>query len=95
MQQLTVADALLFAAIFVGLFVLRIIAATFVFMWILPTGDHCPNCDSITIRVHSKWWNMILPWFRTRWCYECGWDGFMRPGAGLSSPVSAELSHRP
>ena len=83
-----VEDAALFAAIFVGLFVLRIIAATIVFMWILPRGDHCPNCDAVTIRVYSKWWNTFLPWFRTRWCYECGWDGFMRPGTSTPAPVS-------
>jgi len=89
-----VADALLFTTIFVGLFVLRIIAATMVFMWILPTGDRCPNCDAVTIRVHSKGWNLLMPWFRTRWCYECGWDGFMRPGPLTPGVLTEELTHR-
>ena len=84
-------EAILFAVVFVGLFVLRIIAATIVFMWILPTGDHCPNCDALTLRVYSKWWNRMLPWFRTRWCYECGWDGFMRPCPKAPVPTSHQL----
>jgi hypothetical protein len=48
----------------------------------------------VTIRVHSKGWNLLMPWFRTRWCYECGWDGFMRPGP--STPVAhvEEVIHR-
>jgi hypothetical protein len=21
-----------------------------------------------------------MPWFRTSWCYECGWEGLLRHG---------------
>src|SRR5688500_3331976 len=71
-------DAVIFVVVFGGFFVLRIVAATIVFLWILPEGDRCPNCDAVTIRVQSAGWNRLLPWFRTSWCYECGWDGLLR-----------------
>jgi hypothetical protein len=71
-------DAAIFIVVFVGIFVLRIIFATLVFFWILPRGDRCPNCDAVTIRVQSKGMNTFLPWFRTSWCYRCGWHGLLR-----------------
>jgi hypothetical protein len=40
-------DAVIFAVIFVGFFILRLIAATVVFFFILPDGDRCPNCDAM------------------------------------------------
>ena len=74
-------DAVIFAFIFVGFFILRFIAATIVFFFILPEGDRCPNCDAVTLRVKSRGWNTLTPWFRTSWCYECGWHGLLRRGA--------------
>lgn len=73
-------DAVIFAVIFVGFFVLRFIAATVVFFFILPDGDRCPNCDAVTLHVRSRGWNTVMPWFRTSWCYECGWHGLLRRG---------------
>ena len=73
-------DAVIFAIIFVGYFVLRFIAATLEFFFILPDGDRCPNCDAVTLRVKSRGWNLVMPWFRTSWCYECGWHGLLRRG---------------
>lgn len=73
-------DGVLFSIIFGGLFVLRIIAATIVFLLILPAGDRCPNCDAATVRVQSRGWNLLMPWFRTSWCYECSWEGVLRHG---------------
>ena len=71
-------DGVLFAVLFLGFFVLRIIAATVFFFYILPTGVRCPHCDAVTLRVKSRGWNALMPWFRTSWCYECGWDGLLR-----------------
>ena len=88
-------DAALFATILVGFFVLRFIAATVIFMWILPTGDRCPNCDAVTLRVYSRVWSFLLPGFRMRWCYRCGWDGFMRPDPRESDPQSSHRINRP
>jgi hypothetical protein len=79
-------DAVIFAIIFVGFFVLRLIAATVVFFFILPDGDRCPNCDAVTLHVKSRGWNVLMPWFRTSWCYECGWHGLLRRGE--LSPVA-------
>jgi hypothetical protein len=87
-------DAVIFAVIFVGFFVLRLIAATVVFFFILPEGDRCPNCDAVTLRVKSRGWNVVMPWFRTSWCYECGWHGLLRHGPLTpTAPVTERSKH--
>lgn len=68
----------MFIALFGGLFVLRVIAATVVFLWILPEGDRCPSCDAETLRVESRGALKLMPWFRSSWCYECDWHGMHR-----------------
>jgi hypothetical protein len=73
-------DALLFCSLFVGLFVLRIIVATVVFFLVIPRGDRCPCCDAATLRVERPWLNRVLPSLRVSWCYECGWEGWLRSG---------------
>ena len=79
-------DVAIFAIVMGGLFVLRIVGATVVFLMILPQGDRCPNCDAVTLRVKSRGWNTLMPWFRTSWCIRCGWDGLLRHGP-LSTPA--------
>lgn len=81
-------DAVLFAVLFVGFFVLRVIAATAIFMLLLPRGDRCPSCDAVTLRVKSRGWNLLMPWFRTSWCFECGWDGLLRHGPLTPPPTN-------
>ena len=89
-------DAVLFSIIFGGFFVLRFIAATVFFFYILPQGDRCPNCDAVTLRVQSTGWNVLMPWFRTSWCYECGWHGLLRKGPVTpASPVETPTSVKP
>ncbi len=83
-------DIIWFAIVFVGFFILRFVAATAFFFWLLPEGDRCPNCDAPTVRVQSRGWNALLPWFRTSWCYECGWHGLLRNG-----PLSTEPGQAP
>ena len=73
-------EVAIFAVVFVVFFVLRAIAATVFFYFMLPDTDRCPMCDQPTIRVSQPGWNRLLPWFRTSWCYECGWEGLLRPG---------------
>jgi len=73
-------DAAIFVVIFGGLFVLRILAATLVFWWILPSGDRCPNCDAPTLRVQATGFNRLMRGFRPSWCYACGWEGLLRNG---------------
>jgi hypothetical protein len=80
-----------FAVVLVAFFVLRIVLATIVFLFILPDGDRCPICDEVTLRVQSRGWNTLMPWFRTSWCMRCNWEGLHRHGpvtpAG-AAPVS-------
>ena len=82
-------DAAIFVLVFGGIFILRIIAATVFFLLILPSGDRCPNCDAVTVRVQSRGWNLIMPWFRTSWCYACGWEGLLRKGDLTPDPAIA------
>lgn len=74
-------DAVIFGVVFVGFFVLRAIAATVFFYFLLPESNRCPVCDDATVRVRSPMWNILLPWFRTSWCYRCGWEGLLRPAS--------------
>ncbi len=87
-------DAAIFAIIFVAFFILRFIAATVFFLVLLPDGDRCPNCNAITIRVKSPLWNLVLPWFRTSWCYACGWEGLLRHGPLSPAAQTPELTKK-
>ena len=80
-------DAVLWIGIIGGFFVLRAVLATVFFLYLLPEGDRCPNCDAVTVRVQSRGWNALLPRFRTSWCYECGWHGLLRDGP--TTPVAS------
>jgi hypothetical protein len=71
-------DAVVFVIIFGGLFVLRGVAATIVFLWILPDGIRCPQCDAETLRVAPGAVMRLLPRFRSSWCLACGWHGVHR-----------------
>jgi hypothetical protein len=73
-------DAAIFVLVFGGLFILRIIAATVVFLVLLPRGDRCPLCDRPTARVASFLLDRFMPWFRKSWCLTCGWTGLLRRG---------------
>jgi len=80
-----VRDTALFVLIFGGIFALRIVIATIAFVFILPRGDRCPNCDHPTLRVSSVLFDRFLPVFRKSWCITCGWHGLLRRGP-LSEP---------
>lgn len=89
-------DAILWIGIIGGFFVLRAVLATVFFLYLLPEGDHCPNCDAVTIRVQARGWNVLLPRFRTSWCYECGWHGLLRDGPMTPAPTTTPLTkHEP
>ena len=84
---------MVFTLVFGGLFVLRIIAATVVFLALLPRGDRCPLCDAPTVRMVSFMFDRLMPWFRKSWCLSCGWVGLLRRGplsetAALREPVT-------
>lgn len=93
-------DAALFVLVFGGLFVLRGIAATVVFMWILPDGVRCPQCDAETLRVEPSRVMRLFRRFRASWCLVCGWRGVhritpsapaaRRPRTAASRPPAAQ-----
>jgi len=84
-------DVLIFAIVFVAFFILRAIAATVFFYLLTPESDRCPMCDKPTLRVVDPVWNRFLPWFRTSWCYECGWEGLLR--SAPPTPATSTPSH--
>jgi hypothetical protein len=71
-------DAALFILVFGGLFILRGVAATVVFLWILPDGIRCPQCDAETMRLTPSRIMRLLRGFRSSWCLVCGWRGVHR-----------------
>lgn len=75
-------DAVVLAVVFIAFFIARGVAATVFFYFMLPENTRCPVCDEPTLRVSQPAWNRLLPWFRTSWCYQCGWEGLLRPAAG-------------
>jgi hypothetical protein len=83
-------DASLFILLFGGLFLLRIIAATVIFFYILPRGDRCPNCDHATVRLQTGFWNRLVPSLRSSWCTYCGWEGMLRQGPLTEQPKTAD-----
>lgn len=88
-------EAVLFVVVFAGLFILRGVAVTVFFFFILPEGDRCPNCDAVTVRVQSRGWNTLLPRFRPSWCMECNWHGLLRNGPLTPVTPAAEVVKKP
>ena len=80
---------MVFAVVLVAFFVLRIVVATIVFFFILPDGDRCPICDEVTLRVQSRGWNTLMPWFRTSWCLGCNWEGLHRHGSVMPADAAS------
>jgi hypothetical protein len=80
-------EGIIFATVFVAFFLLRAVAATIFFYYVLPDTARCPCCDTPTLRVRSPGWNRLLPWFRTSWCYGCGWEGMLRPRSLTADPA--------
>jgi hypothetical protein len=79
--------ALWFVLFFTVFSVVRLGLATLFFWAVLPDDDHCPNCDAPTIRVQSRGWNLLMPWFRTSYCMECRWEGMLRHTTAPIPPV--------
>lgn len=96
------------AAVFIGLFVvIRVVIiwmATKLFVAMIPDGDCCPLCDTVTLPIErSGWWKVLGPRFRRSWCLGCGWEGVLRrseardkgPGPrGSSGDATPSLRHR-
>lgn len=87
-------DAVIFGLVFGGIFVLRILAATLVFFWILPSGRRCPVCDALTVHVQSRV-ERVMPWYRSSWCLGCGWEGLLKrePRPAPPHAIARSRSH--
>lgn len=72
-------DAAIFLWFFGGLFVLRIIAATFVYAWLLSEAPECPSCGGETFRIERRGVAWLFPRLRPSWCPECAWEGLLQP----------------
>jgi hypothetical protein len=49
----------------------------------LPSGRHCPRCDSETLQLLTPWRRVsgrvrFLAQLQRRWCMDCGWEGSAR-----------------
>lgn len=88
-------DALIFVAVFATFVGLRVVAATVIFYYILPSGDRCPNCDAVTLRVQPRGFDRVMFWLRSSWCYRCGWEGMLRPGPLTPPPTVLPPHHFP
>ncbi len=86
-------DATLFIWFFAGLFVLRIIAATFVYAWLLSNAPECPNCGGETLRVQRQGIAWLFPRLRPSWCPDCRWEGLLQPSRG-ADPVAGTQAPR-
>jgi len=83
-----------FIAFFVGIAILRIIAAHLVYGWLLSEAPECPCCGGETLRIERRNIAWLFPRFRPSWCPECGWDGMLRPSRD-PTPVRAEHGRVP
>jgi hypothetical protein len=87
-------DAVLFVLVFGGLFILRGVAATIVFLWILPDGVRCPQCDAETVRLSPSRVMRLLRGFRSSWCLVCGWRGVHRIAKDDPAPTPTGRASR-
>ena len=71
-------EAVVFTVVFVGFFLLRFIAATMFFFYILPEGVQCPCCNADTLHIESRFWRIAAPRFRSSWCPACNWEGLLK-----------------
>lgn len=79
-------ESALFFWFFAVLFVLRAIAATFVYAWLLSDAPECPSCGGETMHVQRRAFQRLFPRLRPSWCPVCGWEGLLHP-----IPAAAQL----
>jgi hypothetical protein len=86
------ADAVFFW-FFAVLFVLRAVAATFVYACLLSDAPECPSCGGETLHVERRAVQWLFPRLRPSWCPLCSWEGLLhhpRPSAGQPPRASTK-----
>jgi hypothetical protein len=84
----TMSDTAMFFWFFAGLFVLRIIAATFVYAWLLSEAPECPACGGETLHMQRHGISWLFPRLRPSWCPECDWEGMLQPARNRDVPIA-------
>jgi hypothetical protein len=74
---------------FAVLFVLRAIAATFVYTWLLSDAPDCPSCGSETLHVERRAVQWLFPRLRPSWCPVCSWEGLLHPVPSGQTPLES------
>jgi hypothetical protein len=88
-------DAIVFW-FFAVLFVLRAVAATFVYAWLLSDAPECPSCGATTLHVERRLVQRLFPRLRPSWCPACGWEGLLHPPPAAQPPRdSAKTDSQP
>lgn len=88
-------EAVVFTAVFAGFFLLRIVAATLFFFYILPEGVRCPCCDEDTLHMASRFWRAAAPRFRPSWCPRCNWEGLLKREAQAPAKIVSQSGQLP
>ena len=70
-------NSVIFFWFFAVLFVLRGVAATFVYAWLLSDAPDCPSCGGETLHVERRGVQRLFPRLRPSWCPVCGWEGLL------------------
>lgn len=78
-------EAAIFITFFAGLFVFRIVLATFVYAWLLSEAPECPSCGGETLHIQRRGVARFFPRLRPSWCPECAWEGMLQPARAQAS----------
>ena len=75
---------------FAVLFVLRAVAATFVYAWLLSDAPECPSCGGETLHVERRGIQRLFPRLRPSWCPVCNWEGLLHHAPQLRRSPQCE-----
>ena len=88
-------NSAIFFWFFSVLFVLRGVAATFVYAWLLSDAPECPSCGGETMHVERRGVQRLFPRLRPSWCPVCTWEGLLhfaptKPAGGQRDSANTE-----
>jgi hypothetical protein len=85
-----VGNSAIFFWFFAVLFVLRAVAATFVYAWLLSDAPECPSCGGETLHVERRGVQRLFPKLRPSWCPVCNWEGLLHHAPRLPQQPQRE-----